>query len=52
MQKEDFDLEVRELLLSFVPVFVLLGEVSEDIKSRAVQIAAKFCMVMPVICGS
>jgi len=39
MQKEDLDLEIRKLLLSFVPVFVLLEEVSEVVKSRAVQIA-------------
>jgi hypothetical protein len=39
MQKEDFHLEIRKLLLSFVPVFILLEEVSEDVKSRAVQIA-------------
>jgi hypothetical protein len=39
VKKEDFDLEIRKLLLSFSPVFILLEEVSEDIKSRAVQIA-------------
>jgi len=39
MQKEDFDLEIRKLLLSFVSVFILLEEVSEVVKSRALQIA-------------
>ena len=39
MQKEDFDLEIRKLLLSFVPVFILLEEFSEDVKSKTVQIA-------------
>jgi hypothetical protein len=39
MQKNDFDLEIKKLLLSFVPVFILLEEFSEDVKSRAVQIA-------------
>jgi hypothetical protein len=37
--KKKTDLEIRKLLLSFVPVFILLEEVSEDVKSRAVQIA-------------
>jgi hypothetical protein len=39
MQNEDFDLEIRKLLLSLVPVFLPLEEVSEDVKSRAVQIS-------------
>jgi len=39
MQKEHFYLEIRKLLLSFVHVFILLEEVSEVVKSRAVQIA-------------
>lgn len=39
MQKEDFDLEFRKLLPSFVPVLILLEKVSEDVKIRAVQTA-------------